>query len=176
MLFAKTSVCALLAAAASIATIADAAEGSLRSRNDRARRLSPTVECTLMTSELLRINPDEFAEDDGESFECMLDSNETGGLANMIYPLDMSKEQRKELREMFRRGTFTPGNTRLNVGGGVWNGVQVKVPPGKLKNKVKKGKNVAEERRRLFSHEGDKPSKSPQVQSLQLAFHEFAVY
>ena len=140
--------------------LANAGEGSLRSVPHRARRLAPTVECTLMELELLHENPEEY--DELPRLDCMLESSETGGIANMIYPLDMSDDQKKEMKQLIDNGSLRPGRSKLNVGGGVWDGVQVKVPPGKMKDKVNKGKgkNSTDKRRRLFSHVGEKPSKS----------------
>jgi hypothetical protein len=156
MIFNSTSLLfySLFVAAVWVAGPAAAAIGSLRSR-----RLAPTAECTLMVSQALHTNPTGSDEEE-ESFDCLLDPSETGGIANMVYPLGISMQQKKELKQMLRDREFTPSDASLQVAGAVWDGLQVKLPPGKLKNKVKKGKKFAQGRRNLAVVEGIKPSKS----------------
>jgi hypothetical protein len=78
----------------------------------RVRRLSPTAECTLLISIKLQIDPTSVEDGDSdEQFECQLDSLETGGIENLAYPLDISREQKKELKQLMKEKTLCrPGS------------------------------------------------------------------
>ena len=169
MIFLKSTLAALLVAIVSTASTADAA-GNLR--RSAVRRLGPSIECTIQVHALLRLDP--TGDEDEDIFDCELDAYETGGIASQIFPLGIDKDQKKELKELLKAGVIEPNHSRLDVGGGVWDGLEIKVPPGQLKDKVKKGKGkkFEEERRRLFSHVGEKPSKSTFVLLLLLLFHD----
>lgn len=155
MIFRKSTIlAALFVAVASTVTPANAT-GNLRADS---RRLGPNIECTMQVQMLLHLDP-EGGEDEA-IFDCELDAYVTGGISGNIVPLGISKEQKEELKQMLKNNDFTPGEDRLDVGGGIWDGMEVKVPPGQMKDKVKKGKGVAEGRRLATSKlTGDKPSK-----------------
>jgi hypothetical protein len=142
--------------------------GNLRSYNPTVRtdtrstirRLSPTAECTLLVSMKLQIDPTSVQDgDDDEQFECQLDSLETGGIDNLAYPLDISINQKKELKKMLDGNKIAPGKSKLSVAQAVWDGEKVKLPKNiTLKDKVKKGATTSTGRR-LAVVTGDKPSK-----------------
>jgi hypothetical protein len=159
MIFSQATLVALLLAIATTASPANA-RGTLRHAG--ARRLSPTAECTLQVQVPLHIDPDGFDGEDEEVFECELDPSETGGIPNMIFPLGIDQEQKKELKQMLKDGDLKPNDATLAVAGATWNGLEVKLPPGKLKEKVNNGKKFAIGRRHLgtLDKTGDKPSKS----------------
>ncbi|KAL3911389.1 MAG: hypothetical protein SGILL_007301, partial [Bacillariaceae sp.] len=151
MTFSKTTLLAILLPLAWNVSSSNAATGSLRTR-----RLAANAECTLLVSQALMIDPSGH-DDEGEEFECQLDAYETGGVANQAFPLEITKEQRQEFKELLREGDVVPGDSRLDVEGGIWDGTSVKIPPGKVKKKVKKGKKVSDSRRRLAIVTGEKP-------------------
>ena len=163
MIFSKSTLAALFIAVVATLSQTDAA-GNLR--RSRVRRLGPKVECTVQVQTPLHINPTDD-EDEEYLFDCELDEYETGGISSQIFPLGISKEQKKELREMLKAGDIQPNESRLDIGGGIWNGVDIKVPPGQMKDKVKKGKGVATARRLAESQwEGERGGKSTDISCL----------
>ncbi len=123
------------------------------------RRLSPTAECTIVVSIKLQIDPTSVQDgDDDEQFECQLDPLETGGIDNLAYPLDISIDQKKELKKMLDGNKIAPGKSKLSVAQAVWDGDKVKLPKNiTLKDKVKKGATTSTGRR-LAVVTGNKPS------------------
>jgi hypothetical protein len=80
------------------------------------RKLRPSAECTLMLSVALLEEPWAHAEGDDEMLECELDASETNGIGGLIYPLGLTKNQKKDVLDMIRGGSISPGKSKLMIG------------------------------------------------------------
>jgi hypothetical protein len=69
-----------------------------------------------MVSVLLYEEPWAHSEGDDETIECEMDPSETGGYGGLIYPLGLTKNQKKDLLSMVAKGEIKPGEARLQIG------------------------------------------------------------
>lgn len=152
---------ALLSALLLVASSVQVA-GNLRASG--GRRLSTDAECTIMIAELLLFDPEQ-QEEEGEIYECELDPFETGGIPGLSYPLEMTKEQKKEMKQLVKEGFIVASESTLHIGGATWDktGEKVKLPGNmKIKDKVNNGNAYGmanKARRNLAILTGDKPSE-----------------
>jgi Gametolysin peptidase M11 len=125
--------------------------------------LAKKIECTVLVSQLLHIDPT-LEDDEGEEFECELDPEDApGGFGGLAYPLVTKQEQKMKLREMVAYGDLVPGQSRLSVDADIWDGKTFTLPDHvNLPDAVKNGPHATQERRALaeggtLKHTGDKP-------------------
>lgn len=84
---------------------------SLRKRNLENLRSPKAPECVILVRSDLHLDA---GVDDGEEFECVLDPNDAaGGIAGTSLPIDLTHEQKKELKDKLKRGDLVSDSTTL---------------------------------------------------------------
>ena len=144
----------LHATAASWALLAFTAPSGLEAKGLR-RKLLATNDCTIMAIEALGF---EGNEDPEMIIECELSPEDADGIAGISAPIEATREQLQDLRQMIEAGDIVAGEDTLDIEGDVIDEKKrVKIEPtSNIKAKVqKKAKSNKDRRRRLVDTTGD---------------------
>ena len=113
-------------------------------------------ECTIIVQSQLRLDEDDGVE--SESFDCVLDAIDADGVDGHSVPIDVTKQQRKILKKLFKDGDIVSDESTLKMESGFKlskNGVHI--PKNKDKFNFGKKKGGKENARRLAVVTGVKP-------------------
>lgn len=123
--------------------------------NQGLRRKLASKDCTIMAAERLIIEPS--GEDNNEIIiQCEMHSEDANGIEGIFLELDVTDDQRKNLKGLIKSGEVTPGQDTLDIVGKSIENEKIKFPPGlDIATSVKK--NTKNKGRRLAVTKGEKP-------------------
>lgn len=127
-------------------------DGAAAQQGGLRRKLVAKRDCTFMVAEALAIDGGADHDDD-MSLECELDPEDADGYGGINVELDVTKDQKKELKKLMKEWKAIPGKDQIAIAGLDIDGGKAKIPKGKkMIDVVKPNKGNAfgkDKRRRL---------------------------
>ena len=90
-------------------------DGAAAQQGGLRRKLVAKRDCTFMVAEALAI--DGADHDDDMSLECELDPEDADGYGGINVELDVTKDQKKELKKLMKEGKAIPGTDKIAIAG-----------------------------------------------------------